>query len=107
MGRCSQKMRGLRKPLWAPHASRPAVWTSLLGLFTPGTLRSQRIPATPESPRWKAAEAVDCVPAFGGPLGSEQIMMAHHEPPIRLFGGRGTRRRFCIRVAKRVVANRK
>ena len=32
--------------------------------------------------------------------------MAHREPPIRLFGGRGTRRRFCIRVAKRVVANR-
>lgn len=74
MGRCSQKMRGLRKPLWAPHASRPAEFgTSLLGLFTPGTLRSQRIPATPESPRWKAAEALDGVPAFGGALGSEQI----------------------------------
>lgn len=63
MGRCSQKMRGLRKSLWAPHASRPAEFgTSLLGLFTPGTLRSQRIPATPESPRWKAAEALDGVP---------------------------------------------
>lgn len=45
------------------------------GSVTPGTLRSQRIPATPESPRWKAAEALDCVPAFGGALGSEQIMI--------------------------------
>ena len=55
-----------------PHVL-PSLGTSLLGLFTPGTLRSQRIPATPESPRWKAAEALDGVPAFGGALGSEQI----------------------------------
>lgn len=75
MGRCSQKMRGLRKPpVWGAPCLSPAEFgTSLLGLFTPGTLRSQRIPATPESPRWKAAEALDGVPAFGGALGSEQI----------------------------------
>ena len=67
-------MRGLRKPLWAPHASRPAEFgTSLLGLFTPGALRSPRIPTTPESRQWKAAEALDRVPAFGDALGSEQI----------------------------------
>lgn len=53
------EMRGLRKPLCTPHASRPAEFgTSLLGMFAPGTLRSQRIPATPESPWRKATETL-------------------------------------------------
>jgi len=52
MGRCSQKWEVCGNTLWAPHASRRGEFgTSLLGLFTLGTLRTQRIPATPESPR--------------------------------------------------------